>query len=244
MPLPGDANGIAELDVSSDGSHILLGQKVSEDAEGNVYWHLYMDVDDSIKSIDLTPEVIAEPGGPGFSKGVLFDGMTADGSKVFFTTKDPLSTSANQDNDESADVYEAEVSSSSATLTRVSAGSGGTGDTDSCDPTANSAHEHWNVVGSEKDCGAVAIGGGGGVASATEPSTSSPPSCSMTLQTASQTNPTSTSQFPALPPTSSPPLTPTTRSSSTLSKLRRPAGLLTSRSPRAATSLSSPRSGH
>ena len=43
-----DSNGIAELAVSSDGSHILLGQKVSEDADRNVYWHLYMDVDDSI----------------------------------------------------------------------------------------------------------------------------------------------------------------------------------------------------
>ena len=52
---PGDANGIAELDISTDGSHILLGQKVSTDTAGNVYWHLYMDVDDGITSIDLTP---------------------------------------------------------------------------------------------------------------------------------------------------------------------------------------------
>ena len=50
-----DSNGIAELDISADGSHILFGQKVSEDADHNVYWHLYMDIDDSIKSIDLTP---------------------------------------------------------------------------------------------------------------------------------------------------------------------------------------------
>ena len=63
MPLPtGDSNGIAELDISADGSHILLGQKVSEDADGNVYWHLYMDVDDSTRTIDLTPGVIATTG--------------------------------------------------------------------------------------------------------------------------------------------------------------------------------------
>ena len=56
MPLPrSDSNGIAELDISKDGSRILLGQKVSEDADGNVYWHLYMDIGDSIHSIDLTP---------------------------------------------------------------------------------------------------------------------------------------------------------------------------------------------
>ena len=28
----------------------------------------------------------------------------------------------------------------------------------SCDPAANSAHLHWNAVGSEENCGAVAIG--------------------------------------------------------------------------------------
>ena len=32
-----DPNGIAELDVSSDGSHILLGQKVSEDKGHTIY---------------------------------------------------------------------------------------------------------------------------------------------------------------------------------------------------------------
>ena len=42
-----------------------------------------MNVGDSFKTIDLTP---------GTTHGVLYDGMTADGSKVFFTTVDPLST--------------------------------------------------------------------------------------------------------------------------------------------------------
>ena len=86
-------NGISELDISSDGSRILLGQKVATDADGNVYWHLYMDVGDSISSIDLTP---------GATHGVRFDGMSADGSEVFFTTMDSLS---GDDTDTSADIY-------------------------------------------------------------------------------------------------------------------------------------------
>ena len=161
----GDANGISELDVSSDGSRILLGQKVSEDAHGNPYWHLYMEVDDSVDSIDLTPGVISEPGGPGFGEGVLYDGMTSDGSKVFFTTKDTFS---NEDKDTSADVYRADVSESGATLRSLSSGSGGAGEpgnTDSCEPAADTVNERWNAIGAEEDCGAVAVGGGGGVAS-------------------------------------------------------------------------------
>ena len=75
---------IGELDISKDGSRIVVGQLVSE--EGNArYWHLYMNIGDSSKTIDLTP---------GTTHGVLFDGMTEDGSKVFFTTVDHLT---NQD---------------------------------------------------------------------------------------------------------------------------------------------------
>src|SRR6202020_650327 len=44
---PGDVNGIAELAVSADGSRVLFGQKVSTDADGNVYWRLFMDVGDA-----------------------------------------------------------------------------------------------------------------------------------------------------------------------------------------------------
>jgi len=148
---PGDGNGIAELDISSDGSHILLGQKVGVDADGNVYWHLYMDINDNEKTIDLTP---------GASNGVLYDGMTEDGSKVFFTTKDALTTATNQDTDHSADIYQAEASGSGATLTRISSGIDGTGNTDSCTPTHN-----WNTISGGPNCSAVAIGGHGGVAS-------------------------------------------------------------------------------
>ena len=49
-------------------------------------------------------------------------------------------------------------------MTRISTGTEGTGNSDACDPVANSAHEHWNVLGSEENCGVVAIGGSGGVA--------------------------------------------------------------------------------
>ena len=39
------------------------------------------------------------------------------------------------------------------------------GNTDSCDPAANTVHEHhWNTTGAEENCGVVAVGGGGGVA--------------------------------------------------------------------------------
>jgi DNA-binding beta-propeller fold protein YncE len=152
----GDANGIAELDISADGSHILLGQKVATGPGENVYWHLYMNVGDSISTVDLTP---------GTTHGVLFDGMTSDGSKVFFATRDALSTAADPDGDASVDIYRADVSASTAALTRVSAGLEGTGNANSCDPVANSARVHWNTAGAEANCDAVAISGGGGVAS-------------------------------------------------------------------------------
>ncbi|MGA8745830.1 MAG: NHL repeat-containing protein [Solirubrobacterales bacterium] len=161
----GDANGISELGISSNGSRILLGQKVSTDALGNVYWHLYMDVDDAVSSIDLTPGVLAEPAEvPAFSEGVLFDGMSADGSKVFFTTADRMLPT--EDTDSSPDLYEAEVSGNGvASLHLISIGAEGPSNSDACMPGANSNGPHWNVVGGAANCGVVAVGGGGGVAS-------------------------------------------------------------------------------
>jgi DNA-binding beta-propeller fold protein YncE len=157
-PSKNNPNGIAELAISSDGSHTLLAQKVSEDADHNVYWHLYMNVGDSKHTIDLTPGVLAKFGEtPLFKAGVLFDGMSADGSKVFFTTADKLLP---EDQNESADLYEAEVSESGATLHLISPG-----DTASCDPVSNANGPHWNALGAEESCGVLAIGGGGGVAS-------------------------------------------------------------------------------
>ncbi len=151
----GDANGIAELAISKDGSRILIGQKVTEDPAHNAYYHLYMDVGDAVRSIDLTP---------GTTSGVLFDGMSADGSKVFFTTKDKLLL---EDTDESADVYMAEVGEAGATLKLVSTNSDSTpSNNDACHPAANTIREHWNSESEGPNCDAVAIGGGGGVSSA------------------------------------------------------------------------------
>jgi DNA-binding beta-propeller fold protein YncE len=148
---PGEAtmtgSGIAELDISGNGSRVVIGKLVGTDSKGNNYYHLYMNIGDSTKTIDLTP---------GATDGVLYDGMTTDGSKVFFTTKDQLEA----DTDTSADIYRADVSESGATLTRISAGIGAAGNTDSCTPASN-----WNTVSGGPNCNAVAIGGGGGVGS-------------------------------------------------------------------------------
>jgi hypothetical protein len=144
---------VAELDISSDGSRVLIGQLLNTDEAGNRYWHLYMHVGVSTHSVDLTP---------GTTTGVLYDGMTADGGMVYLTTSEPLAS----DTDTSADLYRADVGSSSATLTRVSTGTAGTGDTDACDPAGNSYNSSdWNVIpGGPTDCSVVAVGGGGGVA--------------------------------------------------------------------------------
>jgi DNA-binding beta-propeller fold protein YncE len=149
---PSDGNGISELDISNNGSHILLGQKVATDADGNVYWHLYMNVGDSNHTVDLTP---------GATDGVLYDGMTKDGSKVFFTTSDKLLAA---DTDSSADIYQAEVAENgSVALQLISTGTEGAGNSDSCDPAPNSVRPHWNSVGSAANCDVLAIGGGGGI---------------------------------------------------------------------------------
>ena len=135
---PGDPNGIAELDISKDGSRIIVAQKVSEDADHNVYWHPYMDIGDSSKTIDLAP---------GSTSGVLYDGMSEDGSKVFFTTKDKLLAA---DTDESADLYQAEVSpEGNLKLQLLSTGTEGAGNSDACDPVANVAGAHWNSLEAE-----------------------------------------------------------------------------------------------
>jgi hypothetical protein len=144
--------GIGELDVSADGSRIVIGQQVSSDSAGNRYWRLYMNIGDSGDTVDLTP---------GATHGALYDGMTADGTHAFFTTSDPLT---GDDTDSSADVYEVDLTNPGAPkLTRISSGSGGVGNSDSCDPVANSRRPHWNSV-EGTNCDAVAIAGGGGVA--------------------------------------------------------------------------------
>ena len=77
---PGDTAGIAELDVSNDGSRLVVGQLVSTDSAGNRYFHLYMHIGNDPDTIDLTP---------GATDGALYDGMTEDGSIVYFSTQGP-----------------------------------------------------------------------------------------------------------------------------------------------------------
>jgi hypothetical protein len=150
---PGDPHGIASLDVSADGSRVIVAQRVSTDSNGNDHWHPYMHVGASPNTIDLAP---------GTTSGVLYGGMSEDGTKVYFTTKDQLLP---DDTDTSADLYRADVTSSGATLTRVSTGLGGAGNTDACDPVP-AAGENWNEVGSSspENCSVTVIAGGGGVA--------------------------------------------------------------------------------
>lgn len=102
--------------VSADGSHILMT------AEGQ----LYMRVDGAM-SFDLAP-----------GQPVNFIGMTADGKKVYFTTSAQLTI---DDTDTSVDLYM--WSEATNSLTKVSAGSGGSGDTDKCSPSWTS---QCNVV--------------------------------------------------------------------------------------------------
>ncbi len=88
--------------------------------------------------------------------------MTPDGSRVFFATADRLMA---DDTDKRADIYEMDLSNPSAPkLTRVSSGANGAGNSDACDPAANSRRPHWNSV-EGVNCDAVAIAGGAGVAS-------------------------------------------------------------------------------
>lgn len=157
-----NGDGVAVLDVSEAGDRVVVGSQVgAPDASGNRHYHLYMHLAGIAESIDLMP---------GATQGALYGGMTSDGSKVYFTTHQALTTAADQDTDSSGDLFRADVSNNgSLSLIRVSArpgeAAGGIGDTDGCSPVGNTVNEHWNAVSGAGDCSAVAIGAGGGVAS-------------------------------------------------------------------------------
>ena len=143
---------VAELDMSANGSRILIGKLVSTDSAGNNYYDLYMHVGSSPNSIAVADT----------ASGVLFNGMTSDGTKVFFTTPDALAG----DSDTSADLFRADVGSTSpAPVSRVSTGTGGTGNTDACDPVPGKEGPDWNAVSGGPDCGVLGLAGGAGVAS-------------------------------------------------------------------------------
>jgi streptogramin lyase len=146
---PTDTAGIAELAVSHDGSRIVVAQKVANDVAGNNYWHPYMHIGSSPNTVDLAP---------GTATGVLFDGMTAGGSKVFLTTKDKLSAA---DTDSSADIYEDELSGAGPVTPKlISTSSNGTpSNSNVCTPVID-----WNTVSGGPNCDAVAFAGGSSVA--------------------------------------------------------------------------------
>jgi len=148
-------DGIGELDISNDGSRILVGQLVSEEG-GSRYWHLFMNTGDSTKTIDLAPSA---------TNGLLYDGMTNDGSKVFFSSEEHLT---NEDTSHSgADIFmwSEAGEKEGKPLTLISTGKEGAGNSNSCNPFANTVNVHWNTTGPAANCGDVAVGGGGGVAS-------------------------------------------------------------------------------
>ena len=141
--------GTAALDVSSNGSRVVVGKKLSADSFGNDHYHLYMHLEGSANSVDLTPGV--------GSGGALFGGMTADGSRVFFATADKL---LGADLDSSVDIYETAVDNSgAATLRLVSVKSNGVpSNSDVCSPPAD-----WNSTGGPGKCSALAFAGGAGI---------------------------------------------------------------------------------
>src|SRR5262249_20251508 len=117
-PIPQDGGDSSEFiripAVSMDGTHILMSTIASG---GGV--HLYMSINDGAAAP-------IGPAGPGH--GVEFVGMTPDGSKVYFTSAEQLT---GDDTDNSTDLY-MWSEDAPGSLTRVSAGSGGSGDTDAC----------------------------------------------------------------------------------------------------------------
>lgn len=143
-------SGIAQLDVSDDGSRVVVGTLVSTDSAGNKYWRPYMHVGNSPNTVDLAPGTLG---------GVLYHGMNAAGTRAFFSTADPLEN----DTDTSLDLYAATIGESSVTVSRVSTGSSA-GDVDACNPAPNSDGADWNTVSDGPDCDIVAFGGGAGIA--------------------------------------------------------------------------------
>lgn len=143
---------VGALDMSDDGSRVLVGTELDEDAAGNIYWHPYLHLGTSSETVDLAP---------GASAGVLFNGMTADGSRVFFTTVDQLDPA---DTDDSADLYEATVDDGgSFDLRIVSVGDGGPVNDDSCTPAG--LPNSWNHPTGDGKCGPLAFAGEAGLAS-------------------------------------------------------------------------------
>jgi hypothetical protein len=122
-PIPqdtGNADEYIEIPaVSVDGSHVLMSTQGPGGAR-----HLYMTVD-GIDHYDVSK------GQDGLNHAVKYVGMTEDGSTVYFTSAEGLTA---DDHDNSTDLFMWREGGP-ATVTRVSAGSGGAGNSDACQVT-------------------------------------------------------------------------------------------------------------
>ena len=113
-----------------------------------------MNVGDSERTIDLTP---------GATEGVLFDGMTADGSKVFFSSEEYLTGEDEQHTGADIFMWSQKGEEEGKPLTLISTGT--EGGHRILRPRCQHPAQTLEHEAPQQNCGDVAIGGGGGVAS-------------------------------------------------------------------------------
>jgi hypothetical protein len=115
-PAAGNASEYIRIPaVSDDGSHILMSTQAPSGTT-----HLYMTIDQTDYN-----EVSVDTGGE--NKGVRFEGMSDDGSAVYFSTPFQMTS---DDTDGSIDLYR--WSDATKEVSRVSVGPGVLGNTDGC----------------------------------------------------------------------------------------------------------------
>ena len=171
--------GVSELDLSDDGSRILIGTRVSEDAAGNEYVTLYMHLGSSPNTVELAPAATA---------GMLFDGMTADGSRVFFTSSQKLDgADTRRRPPTSTKPRSRRPAASSLSLLTTAGGSG------PCNPVANGAGATGTRSARPRTAARSRSAAATGSRDSREPSTSSAPSSSAAAR-GRRTSPTSTSR--------------------------------------------------
>ena len=143
---------VAGLDVSSDGSRVLVGKAVSTDAKGNTYYDLYMHIGNSPNSVQVADT----------TNGVLFNGMTARREQGLLHD---LRSAHRRHRHQRRPL----PGRRRPPRRRPSPGSRpgpAAGNTDSCDPVPGKEGPDWNVLsGGPANCGVVALAGGAGVAS-------------------------------------------------------------------------------
>ncbi len=143
---------VAGLDVSSDGSRVLVGKEVSTDAKGNTYYDLFMHVGNSPNSVQVAD---TDQRGPlqrddrGREQGLLHHRRPAH--RRHRHQRGPLPRRRH--------LLERRRSPGSR---REPA----SGNTDTCDPVPGKEGPNWNVIpGGPQNCGVVALAGGAGVSS-------------------------------------------------------------------------------